>query len=60
MFVVNNKDVAKDLAYGPAKQKFNCVTLDGDVYNTGGILSGGSQKSEPILGKIQQYLQIDQ
>lgn len=52
VFVTNNKMIAKEVAHGGGKYKFNCVTLEGDEYSTKGILTGGSQRSEPILGRI--------
>lgn len=59
VFVTSNKQIAKEVAHGTGKYKFNCVTLDGDEYNIRGLLTGGSQRSGPILGKIQELLQFD-
>ena len=42
VFVTTNKKVAKEVAQGHGKYKFNCVTTEGDEYKTGGTLTGGS------------------
>lgn len=59
VFVATSRQIAKEIAHGTGKFKFNCVTLDGDEYKTGGLLTGGSQRAEPYLGKLQELLSIE-
>lgn len=55
-FVAEDMQTAKLVAFDNPISKFNCVTLQGDSYRTDGVLGGGAIKAQPILDKIDQYL----
>ena len=52
-FVADDRETAKMVALGRQKQRYNCVTVDGDAYQASGLLTGGSQQAPPMLDKIQ-------
>lgn len=58
-FVCKDLNVAKKVAFHPKIMK-RCVTLDGDVVEPAGVLSGGArQKSEPVLLLLEQIVQSE-
>ena len=42
-FICSNKDTAKKIAF---EQKFRTITLDGDIYDPSGTLTGGSRRGK--------------
>lgn len=54
-FICNDPNTAKNITFDP-KIRSRSITLDGDVYDPEGNLSGGSKKgNSTLLIKIQQY-----
>lgn len=41
------------------KLRYNCVTLDGTMYKSDGVLSGGSQRQSSQMEQIEKLLAID-
>lgn len=57
VLICKDLDVAKKVAFHNRIRK-RCVTLDGDVVDPAGTLSGGAaQKGEPILSQIAKILE---
>ena len=45
VFICEDNETAKKVAYDP-RVRMRCVTLDGDVYNPSGILTGGNDDQQ--------------
>lgn len=59
VFICKDTNVAKKVTYND-KIRRKCVTLDGDVCDPGGTLSGGArQKGEPVLTQMQEIIKLE-
>lgn len=59
-FVCNDAGTAKKLAFA-ADVKTRCVTLDGDDFNPGGTLTGGSRnKTNSVLTQLHALAEIEE
>lgn len=60
VFVADDEETAKKIAFNNDYGKFNCVTLKGDKYSPSGTLEGGFKKESGILLNVQKYQDIAQ
>lgn len=55
VFICNTQEVAKKLAFDP-NIKVKAISLDGDVYDPNGIMSGGANNQRSLVLKVAQEL----
>lgn len=54
--IVSSPDVAKAIVKGPIPSRIKCVTLDGDIHDPSGILTGGYvDKNNMILTRYEDF-----
>lgn len=59
VFICKDLDVARQVAFHERIRR-KCVTLDGDVVDPAGVLSGGARKKEtPILIQLNEMKQYE-
>ena len=59
MFIAQSQEVAKQVTLGKHPgPKYNTVTLEGDMYRTDGILSGGKIMQQVCIKKIENYMTL--
>ena len=58
-FVTDDEETAKKVAFGNDMQRFNCVTVKGDKYNSGGTLEGGFKQQRDTLLNVRKYKELN-
>jgi structural maintenance of chromosome 2 len=59
IFVAEDEDTAKKVAFYNDFGKFNCVTIKGDKYSPAGTLEGGFKKEGGYLLRVQKYKDLN-
>ena len=59
IFVAEDEDTAKKVAFYNDFGKFNCVTIKGDKYSPSGTLEGGFKKEGGYLLRVQKYQDLN-
>lgn len=60
-FICEDNETAKKVAFDP-RVRMRCVTLEGDVYNPAGVISGGSSSENGIelLKKVKELIRLEE
>jgi len=62
-FICEDSETAKKVAFDP-RVRMVCVTLDGDIYNPNGTLSGGAQETNDsqnsILKRVREINRLEE
>ena len=60
-FICEDNETAKRVAFDP-RVRMRCVTLEGDVYNPQGVLSGGStpDNGTELLKKVKELFRLEE
>jgi structural maintenance of chromosome 2 len=60
-FICDDNETAKKVAFDP-RVRMRCVTLEGDVYNPSGVLSGGSSGDSgmELLKKVKELYKLEE
>jgi structural maintenance of chromosome 2 len=58
--ICSSDEIAKQICFNQSGPKIKCVTLDGDVYDPSGLLTGGyTNQDKMLLKKYFEFHKLD-